>query len=308
MGLMHRVLDFKTRGPIETLAPRQETAQPPEAQSYNDGDPEEVLVQVLQAIPTLEEGFSGLYQSFHLLRDLLAFDKLVLMGLTNSRELVFEPLINYGFDPSSLTKLNLGLQNQQKRRYTAADESVLQKLSSRDRELAEHPYYLIYLGLSTPWGALLGSGPFTRFQRQGTPVFGPVAQIMDTHIPRFLPKHPGSTGSIPKEQFSKAVTDPQSIGILELSLFYKVFQESYPDTVVANFGPLLRGWVEGFLPPSTLFTWIDEQRGGFFVPEIGPVVYEIVIRQLDEYLARSFLLEIPTSLGVVGTLEQLFSS
>lgn len=292
MGLMNRAIDLLKRqarsAPNESLLEKAISLR----QEISDADPvEEVLVQIIQAIPGLPEGFAGLYQAFHLIRDLLAFDKLLLLSPGESSPQVLEPLISYGFDETSRTRFNIERSLiPDDIRHARLEPEDLVGLSDRDRESLAPSVALMVLGRPEFLCLLIGSGHYTKIE--GVPVFGPVVQVLNLHLERFFRVlGPDSLLGLVDSQSLRAPLGPEDVLIrLRMDEFSSRFQEQYPDVPEYRGRGLALELVRSFLPGESRIS-LEGDVLLVHVPAHLPAVQRSVGGLLQKRLESSFQLQ-----------------
>ena len=295
MGLMHRVLDLQTKTTDSLQVHQSQESQV----SIEDGSAdehqsilEELLVQALQSIPLCPDGFMGMYQTFHLLRDLFGFEKLVFLSPSLTQDTCLEPLIHYGMQPGSLLHMQIQLnQFDHSKRYFRASNSLLEVFTPKDRESVESPYYSIQVGLQKTLGLLIGSSPFTNQDPQGILAFGPIAQLLDIHSPRFIDFTHQTNRSIPFSIFLDSL-DPDTLGLeIHLEELIEQYKTDYTDVIEHQIRWILSQWLEFFLPEQGSFSWKDQAIGYYVFPEANKPVYIAFLEELKRSLMNQFGLE-----------------
>jgi len=312
MGLMHRVLDLQSKTPdpiqLDNLSVKN---IPTDEHSFGEHQSilEELLVQALQSIPLCPDGFMGIYQAFHLLRDLFGFEKLIFFSPSSNQESILEPLIHFGMQPGSLLHLQIH-QNQleNSKRYFQASKSLLEVLTAKDRESVESPYYCIQVGLQKPLGLLMGSSPFTTQDPQGVLAFGPIAQLLDTHSPRFLDFTNQVNRSIPFAHFLTSL--PPSSLLLQISLeqILENYKEQYSDVIDHQARWILSHWLEYFLPDQGVFSWNNQSVGFYAFPHGSKLLYQSILAELKNSIIEQFGLELPDDCIQLTQVEYITTS
>jgi hypothetical protein len=311
MGLMHRVLDLQTKTP-DSLKVNQShgVSRSVDTQSIEENQSilEELLVQALQSIPLCPDGFMGMYQTFHLLRDLFGFEKLVFLSPSLTQDNSLEPLIHYGMQPGSLLHMQIKLEKlDHSKRYFLASSSLLEVLTPKDRESVESPYFCIQVGLQKPLGLLIGSSPFTSQDPQGILAFGPIAQLLDIHSPRFLDFTHQTNRSIPFSIFLDSLK-PDTYGLeIHLELLLQQYKDHYSDVIEHQIRWILRQWLEFFLPEQGSFSWNDQGIGYYMFPEANNAVYLAIIDELKRSLMNQFGLECSDLSIQITPIKAMFS-
>lgn len=298
---MNRALDLRSREqagaavrvPMSSLLKKAEVLREPSKDF--DVNIEEVLIQIIEAIPTLPDGFSGLYQSFHLLRDLLGFDKLMILTPVQSDPERLETLGSVGFDETSRTRFSMRTTDfDPDLRYARLPDAYLENLSSKDREGTEHPYYLLSLGMPRPTAVFLGCGAYTSLQEQGTPILGPIRQVLNQHIERFVspPRQPARTAFIPAEDLVRAVGSGDFLIELSAGSLTDAVAAQYPDIAVSRIFELIQQKLVGYLPDDSLVSKEDGRSILIYVPAPFPRVQSLVADQLAGEMARWFSVDL----------------
>lgn len=310
MGLMNRALDLQTRQQARSAPPKSLLGrakilrQPP---TTFDAPTEEVLIQVIQAIPQLPPGFAGLYQSFHILRDLLGFDKLMLLCPGETDPECFEPMVSYGFDETSRTRFTLFRESiPQDLRSAPLGHEFLDELSDRDRESLDSPLYVLVLGQPNPRCVLVGSGYFTKIQDDGIPVFGPITQILDLHVDRFLQVDvsAGIRSLVSLADLEHGLSQSDLTIRLDLEGFARAFHETYADVLEYRGKGLLLALLQSFLPTESLLALDGQSSLVVFVPAKLPAIQRAVGTLLRRQFAHWFQLPDSDSLIELRPLSE----
>lgn len=256
---------------------------------------EEVLVQLIEAVPSVSDGFSGLYQTFHLIRDLLGFSKLMLLTPGEEDSAVFEPLYSYGFDKTTRSRLAVQRTSLPRNfRYMRLGQQLVQTLSEHDRSSATDPFYVIGFGRPQLFGLLVGTSPYTSLQEAGSPILGPVSQLLDLHFPRFVGQstvQETEVRLIPFEDLKANLGPADLLVELDLNGFLSAITDLYADLLGHRASELLALQTLRFLPTGTLASWKDSETFVVHVPVSYPKVQEVIASQLAAHLRNWFSID-----------------